>query len=82
MLLDVAGEYIAMGDDQEDKQQLLNGAVNAWNIACLQLKERKTALKKFHKNYCQMNPSHTKSDYADAMENIQLLISRAHQTHP
>jgi len=82
MLLDVAGEYIAMGDDEEDKQQYLNGAVSAWNIACLQSKERKAALKKFHKNYRRMNPSHTKRDYADAMENIQLLINRKDKLYP
>jgi len=36
MLLDVAGGYIAMGDDQADKQECLNGAVSAWNISCLE----------------------------------------------
>jgi glycerol-3-phosphate cytidylyltransferase-like family protein len=35
MVLNFAGDYIAMGDDIEDKQQYLNGAVSAWNIACL-----------------------------------------------
>jgi len=60
MLLNVAREYIAMGDDIEDKQQYLNGAVSAWNIACLKGKEREVALKKYRKRYRQMNPSHTK----------------------
>ena len=45
MLLDVAGDYIAMGEDLEDKQQYLNSAVSAWNIACLDLASRKKALK-------------------------------------
>ena len=76
MLLDVAREYIAMGDDIEDKQQYLNGAVSAWNIACLKGKEREVALKKYRKRYRQMNPSHTKRDCNEAVENIRNLISR------
>ena len=39
MVLDFAGDYIAMGEDIEDKQQYLNSAVSAWNIACLDEKE-------------------------------------------
>jgi len=50
MLLDVASEYIAMGEDIEDKQQYLNGAVSAWNIACLRGNARETALKSIENN--------------------------------
>jgi len=51
MLLNVASEYIAMGEDIEDKQQYLNGAVSAWNIACLRGKDREAAIKKYRKQY-------------------------------
>ena len=44
MVLDFAGDYIAMGEDIEDKQQYLNSAVNAWNIACLREKDRKRSI--------------------------------------
>jgi hypothetical protein len=76
MLLDVASEYIAMGEDIEDKQQYLNGAVSAWNIACLRGKAREAAIKKYRKQYRQMNPSHTKPDINEALDNIQLLIDQ------
>ena len=76
MLLNVASEYIAMGEDIEDKQQYLNGAVSAWNIACLRGKDREAAIKKYRKQYRKMNPSHTKRDINEALENIQLLIDR------
>ena len=62
MLLNIASEYIAMGEDIEDKQQYLNGAVSAWNIACLRGKDREAAIKKYRKQYRKMNPSHTKRD--------------------
>jgi len=51
MLLNIASEYIAMGEDIEDKQQYLNGAVSAWNIACLRGKDREAAIKKYRKQY-------------------------------
>jgi len=76
MLLDVASEYIAMGVGIEEKQQNLNGAVSAWNIACLKGKEREAALKRYRKQYRKLNPSHTKRDVNDALENIHILVSR------
>ncbi len=82
MLLDVASEYIAMGEDVEDKQQYLNGAVSAWNIACLSGEKRKAGLKKYRKQYRRMNPSHTKRDVNDALQNIQLLIDRKDKLYP
>ena len=82
MLLDVASEYIAMGEDIEDKQQFLNGAVSAWNIACLSGEDRKTAFKKYRKQYKRINPSHTKPEIKDALEDIQLLIDRKDELYP
>ena len=46
MLINVAGNFISMGDDEEEKQQLLNCAVSAWNMACLE--EEKKGNKKIH----------------------------------
>ena len=82
MLLDVAGEYIAMGDDQADKQEYLNGAVSAWNISCLESRNRKKALKEYRRNYQQLNPSHTNHDCDDALDNIKLLIKRKTELYP
>ena len=82
MLLDVAGEYIAMGDDQADKQEYLNGAVSAWNIACLKSSKRKKALQEYRRTYSQMNPSHTRRDCDDAVDNIKLLVKRKNELYP
>jgi len=82
MLLDVAGEYIAVGDDQADKQEYLNGAVSAWNIACLNSSKQKKAIQNYRKTYSQMNPSHTRRDCDDALENIRLLIKRKNELYP
>jgi len=51
MLINVAGDYVAMGEDIADKQELLNAAVSAWNIACLKSDKRQEAINKFMKEY-------------------------------
>ena len=43
----VARHYVSMGEDIEEKQQLLNGAASVWNIACSERKERERAKKKY-----------------------------------
>jgi len=76
MLLDVAREFLAMGEDIDDKQQLLNAAVSAWNIACLRGDKRKKAVQKYMKTYEKMNPTFTKADCEDEEEDILLLIEQ------
>ena len=82
MLLDVAGDYIAMGEDLEDRQEYLNSAVSAWNIACLDSASREKALRKYRKSYRRLNPSYTHRDCANVEENLRLLISKKDKLYP
>ena len=76
MLLDVAADFIAMGEDLEDRQQYLNTAVSAWNIACLDSADREKAVRKYRKSYRRMNPLSTHRDCANVEENLRVLISK------
>ena len=82
MLMNVARAFVAMGEDLEEKQQLLNGAVSAWNIACLEKKERSRAIKKYLRKYKKMNPHQTKEDYRDTAEDLKLLIEEKDRLYP
>jgi hypothetical protein len=82
MLMDVARDYVSMGEDIEEKQQLLNGASSAWNIACLERKERDRAIKKYMRKYKKMNPHQTKQDYRDTEEDLKLLIKEKDSLYP
>ena len=82
MLMDVARDYIALGEDIEDKQQLLNGAASAWNIACLGKEKRVQAIKKYMRGYRKMNPHQTKQDYRDSEEDLKLLIKEKDRLYP
>ncbi len=82
MLLDVARAFIAMGEDISEKQQLLQGAVSAWNIGCLKGDKKEQAIKEFMRNYRKLNPTFTKKDYKNEEENIYLLIKQKDKLYP
>lgn len=82
MVLDFAGDYIAMSEDIEEKQQLLNSAVSAWNIACLDEKARKQSIKKYMSEYRKLNPTQSKQDYRDLEEDLRLLIKQKERFYP
>ena len=82
MLLDVAREYIAMGDNLEEKQQYLNGALSAWNIACLDPAKREKELRRYCRSCRRLNPLQTARDSRDLMENMRLLIDRKEELYP
>lgn len=82
MLLNVAGDFIEMGVDIEEKQEYLNCAVSSWNIACLKAENRKAAIKKYLKEYKKLNPNFTKNDFKDDEENVKLLIQQKDKLYP
>jgi len=82
MVLDFAGDYIAMGDDIEEKQQYLNSAVSAWNIACLDEKARKRSIKKYMAEYRKLNPKQSERDFRDVEEDLRLLIKQKEKLYP
>ncbi len=82
MVLDFEGSYIALGEDIKEKQELLNCAVSAWNIACLDEKAGKLAIKKYMANYRQLNPAHSKQDFRDVEEDFRLLIAQKEKLYP
>ena len=82
MVLDFAGDYIAMGEDIEEKQQYLNSAVSAWNIACLDEKAQKRSIKKYIAEYRKLNPTQSKRDFRDVEEDIILLIKQKEKLYP
>ena len=82
MVLDFAGDYIALGDDIEERQQYLNSAVSAWNIACLDEKARKRSIKKYMAEYRKLNPKQSERDFRDVEEDLRLLIRQKEKLYP
>ena len=82
MVLGFADDYIAMGENTEEKQELLNGAVSAWNIACLDEKDRKKAIKRYMAEYRKLNPKQSKQDFRDVEEDLEILIKQKETLYP
>ena len=82
MVLNFAGDYIALGDSIGEKQEYLNGAVSAWNIACLDTKDRDRAIERYMAEYRKLNPSHSKQDLRDVEEDLRSLIKQKDMLYP
>jgi hypothetical protein len=81
-LMDVARDYIALGEDIDEKQQLLNGAASAWNIACLENGEKERGIERYMRKFKKMNPHRSKEDYRDTEEDLRLLIKEKERLYP
>lgn len=82
MVMDFAGDYIGLGEDIEEMQQYLNGAVSAWNIACLDEKDRKRSIKKYMSQYRKWNPAQTKRELRAVKADLKLLIKQKEKLYP
>lgn len=59
------------GQEGFEKQQRLNIAVSAWNIACLDKIEREKGVKKYLKEYKKLNPAYNKKDLKEIRTDIK-----------
>jgi len=82
MVLQFAGDYIEMGETTEERQNYLNSACSAWNIALLPLKKRNKAIKKYLKAYKRYNTDVDEEDCKDMQENLEKLIAEKDRLFP
>ena len=82
MIGDIAEGYLQMGDSKESYQELLDDACIAWNIACLNEKERSEELKKLRHALTTQNTDWSSSDVDNHIENIELLIKQKEKKYP
>jgi len=82
MVGDFAGDYISLGDDIQAMQQYLYAAVSAWNIACLNKKDRPRLIKSYMKNYRKMNPGQNRIFFKGVEDDFKLLIKQKIKLYP
>ncbi len=80
MILDIASDYIALGQSLDEKQNYLNGACTAWNIATLPVEMRPLALSQ-HLNQCQIM-SNGKGNIEDLRHDLLVLIENKLRLYP
>ncbi len=80
IIADFASDYISGGQTTEERQNYLNGACTAWNIANLPPNEREKALNQTLDDYMRINPD--ADDVENLAYNLRLLIEKKLKMFP
>jgi hypothetical protein len=80
LISEYASDYINMGEDTEERQNYLNGACTAWNIANLDENLREGAIRKTIEGYKKMNSG--SDDVEDFEHDLRLLIQKKLEMFP
>jgi len=82
MISEMAAGFISLGDSAEEKQNRLNAACSAWNMACGSPEIRWRQLEQYVKSFRHFNPAHSPSNLANIRKEMELLIERKLQMFP
>ncbi len=74
LISEYASDYVTMGEDTEERQNYLNGACTAWNIAILDKDHREGALRRVIESYKRMNPGN--DDVENFEHDLRILIQK------
>jgi len=74
MIQEFAGDFIRLGKTPEDKQNYLNGACVAWNIASARPERRKKLVDHFVAEYKRHNPNTDEAALAAIRSDMEHLI--------
>ena len=82
MVIAFAEDYIQLGETIVQKQNYLNAACAAWNIAVLPKTQRTFALENFLKEYRIDNPNATDTEIESVRHDMELLIRKKLRQFP
>jgi len=75
-----AADFINMGETTEERQNYLNGACTAWNIANLDEKGREKAIRRVMEDHKRMNPG--TDDAENFVHDLRILIQKKLEMFP
>ena len=76
MIQEFAGDFIRLGKTPEEKQNYLNGACVAWNIASAPPERRKKLVDHFLAEYKRHNPNTDEAALAAIRSDMEHIIHR------
>src|ERR1022692_5194564 len=82
MISEMAADFISLGDTAEEKQNRLNAACSAWNMACGSPDIRRQQLEQYVDGYRQNNPATSPSDLANIRKVMESLMERKLELFP
>ena len=82
MISEMAASFISVGESPDEKQNRLNAACSAWNIACGSPEVRRQQLEQYIEGYQRSNPAISPGDLADIRKDMESLIERKLEMFP
>jgi hypothetical protein len=82
MLSEMAMGFLGVGDTIGERQNRLNAACNAWNMACGSPEVRQRQFEQYREGYLRFNPATSPSDLANILKDVELLIERKLKMFP
>jgi hypothetical protein len=82
MISEMAADFVSLGDTVEEKQNRLNAACSAWNMACGSPEVQRKQLVKYIEAIRSFNPAHTPGNLANIGREMESLIERKLKMFP
>jgi hypothetical protein len=82
MISEMAAGFLGVGDTIGERQNRLNAACSAWNMACCSPEVRERQLQKYKESYLRFNPATSPGDLANILKDMELLIERKLKMFP
>ena len=76
MISEMAADFLGVGDTLGERQNRLNAACSAWNMACGSPEVRQRQLEQYKEGYLRFNPATSPGDLANILKDMELLIER------
>jgi len=82
MIWEMAAGFLGLGDTMAERQNRLNAACSAWNMACCPPEVRQRQLEQYKEGYLRFNPATSPSDLANILKDMESLIERKLKLFP
>ena len=82
MISEMAAGFLWVGDTLGERQNRLNAACTAWNMACGSPEVRQRQLDQYAEGYRRFNPATSPDDLAKIRKDMEALIERKLQMFP
>jgi hypothetical protein len=82
MISEMAAGFLGVGDTIGERQNRLNAACSAWNMACGSPDARQRQLEQYKEGYLRFNPATSPGDLANTLKDMELLIERKLKMFP
>jgi hypothetical protein len=82
MISEMAAGFLWVGDTLGERQNRLNAACTAWNMAGGSPEVRQRQLEQYKEGYIRFNPATSPGDLANILKDMELLIERKLKMFP